>query len=39
MGYEKYDARTVPSKCAILDELSGQHQHQSIKNVPYLMPN
>ena len=33
------DAVTAPSNDAIWDEINEQHQHQSIKKAPYLMPN
>ena len=32
-------AKTSPSKGAIWDEFSEQHQHQSIQKIPFLMPN
>ena len=33
------DAVTAPSNGAIWDELSEQHQHQSLKKALYLMPD
>ena len=36
---EKIDAGSAPSKGAIWDKFSEQHQHQSITNVTYLMPS
>ena len=32
-------AGTAPFNGSILDEFSEQHQHQSIKKEPYLMPD
>ena len=32
-------ARTVPSNGAIWDDFIKQHQHQSFKKAPYLIPN
>ena len=32
------DAETAPSNAYICDVFSEQHQHQSIKKAPYLMP-
>ena len=35
---KKY-AGTATSEGSIMDEFSKQHQHQSIKNAPYLISN
>ena len=33
------DSGNAPSKSTILNDFSEQHQHQSIKKAPLLMPN